>query len=131
MSPDQVIPVSQQGGRRQVQSGSVGPAETPKDRRKRGTEDTQDRQTDTQEQQPARRAAGAAMREQINTFETVFNVEQFLVRRVDVFGHWFTAKGRAGSCTRFVFLWEHPHGLIRTRQLLVEPADRSAFPQVN
>lgn len=32
MSPDQVIPVSQQGGRRQVQSGSVRSVETPKDR---------------------------------------------------------------------------------------------------
>lgn len=32
MSPDQVIPVSQQGGRLQVQSGFGRSAETPKDR---------------------------------------------------------------------------------------------------
>lgn len=39
------------------------------------------------------------MREQINTFETVFNVEQFLVRLVDsgslLFRHLFTPEGRA------------------------------------
>lgn len=47
------------------------------------------------------------MRERINTFETVFNVEQFLVRLVDsapdLFRHLFTLKGLAGSHTGLSF----------------------------
>lgn len=73
------------------------------------------------------------MREQINTFETVFNVEQFLVRLVasDLFGRLFTLKGLVQNTHGSVFLWEHPHGLIKTRQLVFGPSNRKVFPQVN
>lgn len=120
MSPE-VIPVSQQGGRQQVRSGSVMLAKTPKDRCKTGGTERWESQCgeDTQEseQQPAGRATGE-MRERINTFETVFNVDQFLVRLLfslrkccvqghrsasDLFGRLLTLTGPPPALLLFYF----------------------------
>lgn len=107
----QVIPVRQRGGRQQVRSGSVTLAKTRKDRRKTGTGGPRGENHGA----PETLSLQDEMRERINTFETVFNVDQFLVRLLgslgegrvqglrsasDLFGCLFTPTGPPQACSQ-------------------------------
>lgn len=81
MSPDQVIPVRQRGGRQQVRLG-------PSPWQRRGRTDVRrgrggDREEGITAPETLRKVSSSLqdeMRERISTFETVLNVDQFLVR---------------------------------------------------